>query len=141
MKFLALLAAFATGALAQTIAIGYPTNGTSISAGTNTVEVDRPDTLTGSQEIAIVIAIVPCNADGSCPNPVDRLGTVLYTGSFDPEFPAFPAPRNVPQQNFTVTIPDSLSGEKALLSVVHFSLVGASPQPLFEIKDVTVNVE
>jgi len=141
MKFFAVLPALIASAIAQRVFINSPADGSTIKAGKDlTVEVVRPDSLTGSTEVAIVISIVPCNADGSCPDPSQRLGTTLYNGSYHPEFPTHPTPLNAPEQNFTVTVPSSLAGDKALLSVVHLSLVGAGPFPFFEIVNNTVNV-
>ncbi|KZT29628.1 hypothetical protein NEOLEDRAFT_1106062 [Neolentinus lepideus HHB14362 ss-1] len=136
------LASLAASAMAQSIDIGAPTNGSTISVGTNiTVEVDRPDTLTGSQEIAIVIAIRSCYG-GVCIDPADALGSVLYTGPFDPQFTSEPGTASKPpHQNFSVAIPGTLQTGLATLSVTHFSLVGASPFPLFEIRNITVNVD
>ncbi|VDB91970.1 unnamed protein product [Peniophora sp. CBMAI 1063] len=140
MKFIAVLASLFASAYAQGITIGSPTTGSTISTGDVVVEVVRPDSLTGSTEVAIVISIEPCNADGTCIDPAERLGTTLYNGPYNPQFPTTPTPLDQPEQNFTVSIPDSLAGQKALLSVVHLSLVGAGPFPLFEIVNATVNV-
>ncbi|KAI0029850.1 hypothetical protein K488DRAFT_79933 [Vararia minispora EC-137] len=139
MKFFAIFAALAASALAQTVNIGSPKDGSTIAPGPLNVTIDRPDTLTGSTEVAVVISIVPCS-NGPCPDPAERLGSTLYQGSYDPQFPPIRTPDTQPQQNFTVTVPSSLAGQRALLSVVHLSLVGAGPFPLFEIKNVTVNV-
>lgn len=127
------------------------------------------DSLTGSIEVAVVISIAPCAGSdiSTCANPADRLGARMYSGPFDPEFPttngATANAYHGPQQNFTVAVPSSLtSGNKAVLSVVHLSLVGVSsfsslsssrersiyrqqylqagPFPLYEIKNVTLNI-
>ncbi|TFY77544.1 hypothetical protein EWM64_g6468 [Hericium alpestre] len=142
MKFFVAFASLITVACAQTIAIGAPSNGDTITPGSQlTVEVDRPDTLTGSQEVAIAITLATCPANNPCTDMTERLGATLYTGPYNPQFPPFPTPRNIPLQNFTVTVPESLqAGQKAVLSVSHFSLVGAGPFDLFEIKNVTLNV-
>jgi len=139
MRFLAVFATLFAGALAQSTNIGAPSDGSTIPTGNITVTVNRPDTLTGSTEVAVVLSIVPCT-DGNCPNPADRLGSTLYHGPFNPQFPAQRTPDTKPQQNFTVNIPASLAGSQAVLSVVHLSLVGAGPFPLFQIQNVTVNV-
>ncbi|VDB91969.1 unnamed protein product [Peniophora sp. CBMAI 1063] len=140
MKLIPVLAALCAGAYAQSINIGAPASGTTIATGDVVVQVNRPDSLTGSEEVAIVISIAPCNAYGTCFDPADRLGTTLYKGPYNPQFPPHNTPQDEPQQKFTVSIPDSFAGEKALLSVVHLSLVGAGPVPLFEIVNATVNV-
>ncbi|EIM79421.1 uncharacterized protein STEHIDRAFT_126517 [Stereum hirsutum FP-91666 SS1] len=152
MKFFTALVSLGLAAVAaaQSIAIGAPADGTSVSAGQSlTVQVERPDSLTGSTEVAIVISVAPCSSSNieSCPDPSGRLGSTLYSGSFDPEFPtSSPGSTangyNGPQQNYTVIIPSNglTSGNLALLSVVHLSLVGAGPYPLYEIKNVTLNI-
>lgn len=130
------------GAFAQRASIYYPIDGSTISPGNQTVEVTRqvriPDmttfhtvcslpsqsSLTGSREVDIVISIAPC-PDGICLDPAERLGTTLYVGPFNPQYPTFPYYGNYqPQQNFTVDIPEALAGQKAILSVVHFALLG-----------------
>ncbi|KAJ7729802.1 hypothetical protein B0H16DRAFT_1330265 [Mycena metata] len=132
-------AVLAAHAVAQRINIGAPVNGSSVKAGSKmTVEVDLPDTLTGTLEVAIVIAFLNCNSY-PCPSPMDRLGTILYNGSYHPQF------HNVsgfkpPHQNFTVRVPRGAFG-RAQLSVVHFSLVGAGPFPFLETQNVTVLVK
>ncbi|TFK49566.1 hypothetical protein OE88DRAFT_1662087 [Heliocybe sulcata] len=140
-KSVFVLACLAASAMAQSIDIGAPANGSLVSSGTNiVVEVDRPDTLTGSQEVAIVIAIRSCFG-GVCANPADVLGSILYTGSFNPAFTSEPGTGSKPpHQNISVAIPSTLQSGPATLSVTHLSLVGAGPFPLFEIKNVTLNV-
>ncbi|KAI0061528.1 hypothetical protein BV25DRAFT_1805473 [Artomyces pyxidatus] len=134
------LASLAAAVAAQNAYIGYPPAGSTITPGTNiTVLVDRPNSLTPSQEVAVVISIVGCTPAG-CPDPSERLGTTLYAGGFDPQYPAQRSPQDAPQQNFSVAVPPGLAAGPALLSVVHLSLVGAGPYPLFEIKNTTLNV-
>ncbi|KAI0075758.1 hypothetical protein K474DRAFT_1559154, partial [Panus rudis PR-1116 ss-1] len=134
----------AASAFAQRIAIGAPADQASISPGQSiTVEVDRPNSLTGSQEVAIAITLVSCTSfpDGQC-GSVDtsqRLGTTLYSGSYNPQYQqgAFSKP---PHQNFTVTVPETIAQGQASLSVVHLSLVGAGPFPFLEVANRTLNV-
>lgn len=59
------------------------------------------------------------------------MGTVLYQGGFDPEFHNGVQP---PYQNFTVEIPDDISG-LAVLGVAHFSLVGVNSITFLSIYD------
>ncbi|KAF8260455.1 hypothetical protein EI94DRAFT_1748330 [Lactarius quietus] len=126
-SFLTLASLAVSAAFAQTIKIGYPHHHTHIIPGKNlTVQVERPDTLTPSQDVAI---------------PSDVLGTTLYAGPYNPQFPTFQTPHNDPQQNFTVTVPSSFKAHHmAQLAVSHLTLVGAGPAPLFEIKHVTLKV-
>ncbi|CRG90985.1 [NU+] prion formation protein 1 [Talaromyces islandicus] len=136
MKSVFAFSLFATAALSQSANIGLPQNGAEWTAGSNqTVQVQRPDTLTGSNEIAVVIGISPCH-DGKCTSPSASMGTVLYQGGFDPEFHNGVQP---PYQNFTVEIPNEISG-LAMLGVAHFSLVGASASPTMQYLNQTVTV-
>ncbi|KII83245.1 hypothetical protein PLICRDRAFT_180650 [Plicaturopsis crispa FD-325 SS-3] len=142
MKFSTLLALplFAASALAQSIQIGAPAAGTSVSPGSSlVVEVDRPNSLTGSQEVAIVIALDSCSSSGGCRPPSDVLGNILYSGGFNPEY-STPADGKPPHQNFTVQIPSGAQSGTNLLTVTHFSLVGAGPYPLFEYRNITLNI-
>ncbi|KAJ8103650.1 hypothetical protein POJ06DRAFT_298125 [Lipomyces tetrasporus] len=135
LKSLFCLSLFATAAYSQAVQIGLPTKGDQLAAGSNqTIQIQRPDTLTGSDEIAVVIGIQQC-PNGTCTSPDASMGTVLYQGGFDPEFHGPQAP----YQNFTVKIPDGLSGP-ALIGVAHLSLVGASTYPLIEFLNQTVAI-
>ncbi|KAJ6551759.1 hypothetical protein B0H19DRAFT_178000 [Mycena capillaripes] len=136
---LALIAILATTAFAQSAVIGAPADGITVLAGSNiTVEVDRPNTLTGSTEIAVVIGIFPCS-NSVCPGPSEALGTILYDGSFNPQFQN-DSRSKPPHQNFTVTIPSSFRTGKAQLGVAHFTLIGAGQFPFLETLNVTLNV-
>ncbi|ETW76802.1 hypothetical protein HETIRDRAFT_442125 [Heterobasidion irregulare TC 32-1] len=140
----ALVTCLVGGASAQTIAIGYPPEGFSVSPNSSlTVQVDRPNSLTGSQEVAIIISLAHCPSSNvpHCLDPTQLLGPTLYYGPFDPQYPSFRTPQDVPQQNFTVTVPAALQNGTAVLTVTHLSLVGAGPYPLFEFKNVTLDVQ
>ncbi|EMD40034.1 hypothetical protein CERSUDRAFT_81333 [Gelatoporia subvermispora B] len=136
----------AASVLAQNIQIGGPAEFASITAGSNiTVEVDRPDSLTGSQEVAIVIALNSCSGhpDNSCASfdVTQDLGHILYSGPYDPEFhQGAGLPNKPPYQNFSVQVPSNLPAGEAALTVSHFSLVGAGPFPFFEVKNITLTV-
>ncbi|KAJ6461092.1 hypothetical protein C8R45DRAFT_842449 [Mycena sanguinolenta] len=143
MKVLSVLSlsAMLTTAFAQGVVIGAPADGSTVRRGSKiTVEINRPDTLTGSTEIAIVIGFLFCGKSptSKCPPPSEILGTILYNGSYQPEFHSGDA--KPPYQNFTVSIPTSASPGKAQLGVAHFSLVGASQFPFLEIFNITLNV-
>ncbi|KAI0315831.1 hypothetical protein OF83DRAFT_1061446 [Amylostereum chailletii] len=140
MKFFAVVAALVAAVAAQNIEIGYPAAGASVKAGDPMfVQVNRPNSLTGSTEVTVVVSMASCS--NGCIDPSEYLGSTLYHGAFDPEYPTNRTPQDVPQQKFTVTVPDTFPAGQAVLSVVHLSLVGAGPFPLYEIKNVTVNVE
>ncbi|CAL1712135.1 unnamed protein product [Somion occarium] len=142
MKSFFVLAALVASTLAQRIAIGAPADGTKVPAGTSlTVEVDRPNSLTGSQEVAIAIGLSSCSRfpNGSC-GSVDTsqiLGTILYAGGYSPKFVESNKP---PYQNFSVDIPPNFPLGDASLTVSHFSLVGAGPFPFLETQNTTVNI-
>ncbi|KAJ7769222.1 hypothetical protein DFH07DRAFT_807288 [Mycena maculata] len=142
MKFissLVLSCMLAVGALGQGIEIGAPLNGTTVKPGSNIiVEVDRPDTLTGSTELSLVIGFLNC-FDGPCPSPLDRIGDILYNGSYNPQFHT--GVQRPPHQNFTVRVPKTASGGNAQLSAIHFSLVGAGPFPFLQSQNITLVVE
>ncbi|KAF4563242.1 hypothetical protein EYR36_003681 [Pleurotus pulmonarius] len=113
--------------LAQSIVIGFPKTGANITAGSNfIVEVDRPNSLTGSTEVGIAINIQPCAARGECIFSEDLLGFTLYAGSYNPQFHTNVSFSLPPHQNFTVALPSSFAKGTALLSVTHLSLVGVS---------------
>jgi hypothetical protein len=143
-------ASLAVCAFAQSINIGYPFPNKQIKPGQHlTVQVNRPvsiqpnstmlrsalknnaqDTLTGSQEVAIVISLLECPQNSTCPDPSDELGSTLYSGPYNPQFPTFSTPNDEPQQNFTVIVPsDFVPNRTAQLAVTHLSLVGVSGSP------------
>ncbi|KAG6902359.1 hypothetical protein C0995_001156 [Termitomyces sp. Mi166 len=125
---------------AQRAAIGYPPDGTSITAGSElTVEVDRGNSLSSSTEVAVVIAVLSCPTSGCLPVG-DGMGTVLYNGGYDPQYHPEAPFYKPPHQNFTVTIPSTIPKGKAQLGVVHLSLIGALLAPFIETLNVTLNV-
>ncbi|KAK9234765.1 hypothetical protein V1525DRAFT_459132 [Lipomyces kononenkoae] len=135
LKSLFTLGLFATAVHSQTVEIGLPNKGDQLAAGSDQiVQIQRPDSLTGSDEIAVVIGIQQC-PNGECTSPDASLGTVLYQGGFDPQFHG-PQP---PYQNFTVQIPEYSCGP-AIIGVAHMSLVGASTYPLIEFLNQTVTI-
>ncbi|KAJ6461075.1 hypothetical protein C8R45DRAFT_1108874 [Mycena sanguinolenta] len=144
MKFLSSLALstlFAAAALAQSVQIGAPANGTTVSAGSNiTVEIDQPDTLTSATEVAVVIGLLFCG-DVAAGCPSEALGTVLYNGPYDPGFSQSGGGVNhFAHQNFNVTIPSSSPPGLYQLGVAHLTLVGAVEEPLFETLSIALNV-
>ncbi|KAI3620941.1 hypothetical protein WG66_002352 [Moniliophthora roreri] len=125
--------------LAQRANIGFPHDGANVTKGSNfTVEVARPNTLSSSKEIAIVLALQSCPSS-PCSAPEDFLGRLLYEGPFNPQF-SDPADRLPPHQNFSVQVPDNMQAGRAQLALVHFSLIGAGPMPFMETYTVLVNV-
>ncbi|RPD77396.1 hypothetical protein L226DRAFT_544056 [Lentinus tigrinus ALCF2SS1-7] len=146
MKSFLTLAALAASALAQSVNIGSPADMSTVTAGNNiTVQVNRPNTLTGSQEVAIAIGLFPCGGtDGQAPcaatNTTGVLGNVLYTGPYDPQY-ADGAPSLPPHQNFSIQVPSTFESGQVSLGVAHFALVGASMMPIYEFVNTTLVVQ
>ncbi|KAG2096682.1 hypothetical protein BD769DRAFT_262208, partial [Suillus cothurnatus] len=128
---------FSSIAFAQQVSIMSPLAGTSVSSGKNiTVTIGKPDSLSASDEVAVVIAIRSC-AWTLCAPQAEALGKILYNGPFNPRTrTGF----KQPSQDFNVRIPQSMSNGNALLTVTHFALVGAGPRPWMELKNVSVVV-
>ncbi|EIW81130.1 hypothetical protein CONPUDRAFT_165348 [Coniophora puteana RWD-64-598 SS2] len=124
MQFsLVAVALFVASAMSQAINISSPPSGQTVLAGEKLdVEVTRQNSLTPSEEVAIVIGVSSCTDENSCPNPSQAIQHVLYNGKYE-----------APHQNITVTLPSSLNGGHAVLSVTHFSLVGAGYTPTTQI--------
>ncbi|KAK9351082.1 hypothetical protein V1505DRAFT_180440 [Lipomyces doorenjongii] len=138
LKFLFSLGLFVAAAYSQAVDIGLPNKGAHLVAGSGQiVQIQRPDTLTASDEIAVVIGIQQC-PNGTCTSPDASMGTVVYQGAFYPEFHGTQPPY-VPYENFSVQIPVGLSGP-AIIGVAHMSLVGASAYPFLEFLNQTVTI-
>ncbi|KAF9524267.1 hypothetical protein CPB83DRAFT_861506 [Crepidotus variabilis] len=123
---------------AQRIAIGSPADGAQLTPGSSfQVRLDRPNTLTGSNEIAIVIGLSTC-ATNACPPASDSMGSfILYNGTYLPEYHETDKP---PYQNFTVSLPTAAAEGPAMLKVWHVSLVGASRSPFTETLNSTLRI-
>ncbi|PIL30788.1 hypothetical protein GSI_06956 [Ganoderma sinense ZZ0214-1] len=143
MKFALALVAFAASALAQHIEIGTPKNFAEVKAGSKiTVEVNRPNSLTGSTEVGIAIGLWPCGgakgASKCASTDVSQvLGSVVYTGSYKPQYDST-QPSKPPHQNFEITVPSSFSKGQVSLGVAHLSLVGAGSEPFYEFTNTTL---
>ncbi|OJJ95763.1 hypothetical protein ASPACDRAFT_1891584 [Aspergillus aculeatus ATCC 16872] len=137
MKTFAAAAAFLGTALAQNAAIGLPKAGQTVQPGQSlTVQVQRPNTITGSQEMAVAIGFQSC-ASGNCYAADEYMGTILYNGAFNPVYHEYYLP---PYENFTVTVPASAAAGQAVIGVAHATLVGASAAPYLEVLNQTVTV-
>ncbi|KAI0771119.1 hypothetical protein BD413DRAFT_476072 [Trametes elegans] len=131
MKILSVLAAFtyASLAAAQNVAIKAPAPQTTLSPGQDfVVEIDKGDTLTGSQEVSVAIGLLSCLGQappGTCAgvDTSEEIGTPLYAGRYAPQLR--PGGSDL-FQNFTVAVPADFPKGAAALSVAHFSLVGVS---------------
>ncbi|KAI0923310.1 hypothetical protein AcV5_007390 [Taiwanofungus camphoratus] len=146
IKSFLIFASLVATCFAQGISITAPTAGSTISSGQNiTVEVDRPNSLTGSEEVAIVIAMTQC-PHNDCNTPgfdvSQYLGQILYNGPYDPQYDnVTPPDHKQPHQNFTIQVPSFSSGDEVAMSVTHLTLVEAGPHILLEVKNISLTVE
>jgi len=123
-------------AIAQTINIASPLPGDSVQTGKDTViTVVRPNSLTGSIYVGLVIGIAHCPV-GMCPPANQTTGTVLYNGDYNPQY-ATGAEQLGPHQNFTVTIPSDFDTEDAMITATLLQLTGASNFVFLQIVNVT----
>ncbi|GAM33562.1 hypothetical protein TCE0_011r00542 [Talaromyces pinophilus] len=115
------LSLIASTALAQSVFIGLPAAGAQLYTSTNaTFQIQRP-----------------CGSGATCSSPEDSMGTVLYNGPLDPQFHETYLP---PYQNFSLEIPEGAATDNGIVTVAHFSLVGASTYPLIEYLNQTVTI-
>lgn len=123
MNFLISLTILVGVALAQTAQIGLPSAGQRLSKGSDVViQVQRPNTITGSTEMAVAIGISSCATQACIPSD-EYMGIILYNGPFKPEYHESALP---PYQNFTVKVPSDLTAGNAQINVAHATLIGVS---------------
>ncbi|KAH7882550.1 hypothetical protein F5I97DRAFT_1931096 [Phlebopus sp. FC_14] len=141
MRFLttALSAAlFVTSVLCQGIVVNSPTSGTTVTPGSNiTVQVGMGDFIENIETVGLAIGLQSCGGSISCGSPLDGVGTVLYTGSWNPSFG--PEYYNI-YQDFNVTIPASTASGSANLAVVGYYLVALSNVPTLVPANATLTV-
>ncbi|PWY68983.1 hypothetical protein BO94DRAFT_628586 [Aspergillus sclerotioniger CBS 115572] len=118
LHFLLPLTLYTTTALSQGIYINSPAPGSQLSAGSSiTVQVARYDFIQSVAEIGLGIGFSSCT--NGCPDPTASLGTLGYSGGYDPEF----GPGIHDQyENFTMTVPETTG--PAQIGVVRAFLVG-----------------
>ncbi|RDW56680.1 uncharacterized protein DSM5745_06170 [Aspergillus mulundensis] len=122
--------------LAQNAGLNLP-SGPELKAGSDViVQVTRPNSLTGSTELAVAIGLQSC-PNSECIEADETLGTVLYHGAFNPVYHEYYLP---PYENFTVSVPEGVSKGKAVVGVAHVALVGASNWPFLEVLNKTVTI-
>ncbi|RPD62843.1 hypothetical protein L227DRAFT_573361 [Lentinus tigrinus ALCF2SS1-6] len=132
------LACLAASAAAQSVIIASPiANSTLLPGETFVVDVDRPDTLTGSQEVAIAIGLLSCvglapRSPGTCDgvNTTGNIGRVLFSGTYAPTLVGHGHADLA--QNFSVQVPGNFPIGPAILSVAHFALV-IGTEPFLEV--------
>ncbi|KAF5348969.1 hypothetical protein D9758_014216 [Tetrapyrgos nigripes] len=125
-------------AFAQSAHIGFPTDGVSVAAGSSlNVDVIRPDTISSSEEVGIVIGLRSCPSNiQACLDPSLTMGTILYNGDFNPQF----GNEIQPHMNVTVQIPADTPKGSAQLNFAHFFLLGASLSPDLESSSVKITI-
>ncbi|KAI0078627.1 hypothetical protein K474DRAFT_1660246 [Panus rudis PR-1116 ss-1] len=141
MKSFFVLAALVASAFAQGISIGSPAPHTEVTGGeTITVEIDRPDTISGAEDVFVAIGVQQCN--GGCDKAPFIFGQIVAKGDFNPQRDSDPT--KPPHQNFTVTLPSITTDDTGIgeirLSVAHLALVGASLFPTVDTANITLNV-
>ncbi|GJE93148.1 hypothetical protein PsYK624_093070 [Phanerochaete sordida] len=144
MKYFAVVAALAASALAQTIAIASPAANSTVYPGQwLTVEVDKPNSLSASIEVALVLSMAPCPPAGCTDpsyDPAARLGAILYNGPFSPVLHPEASGRP-PYEDFSVQVPSAfVVGEQVALIATHAAMIGAGPEPFMETKFVPLTV-
>ncbi|KAG7088971.1 hypothetical protein E1B28_012917 [Marasmius oreades] len=135
-----------TSVLGQASYIRVPSQGATLHQGqSSTLQIVRPNSLQGFREAGLAVGILHCGAGtdlNPCPSPGTRMGTVLYTGIFDPQIREIPGN---PYQNLTLTLPlPDVGGPpvgNALLQVSRMHLIGAGPSVVLEQNSVAVVVQ
>ncbi|KAF7338768.1 hypothetical protein MSAN_02199300 [Mycena sanguinolenta] len=127
---------------AQSTHIGFPLPGTTLHFGKKfTFQLVRPNSIEGSIEVGIAIALLGCpvSQEPVCPPPSSQLGEILYTGPFNPTVQA----RGMFYENFTLTVPEAdffSSPGRGQLAVARLHLIGGGPAPVLELNNITVNL-
>ncbi|OJT10265.1 hypothetical protein TRAPUB_13219 [Trametes pubescens] len=123
MKAVFVALALAVSALAQGVHIAQPPSGSVEKQGQSmTVVVQKQNSLTGSQDVAIAIGLASCPLSGSgCTSlPDASVGPLLFSGTYAP---AADASGNV-TQSYVVRVPADIAPGPARLSVAHFYILG-----------------
>ncbi|KIK99432.1 hypothetical protein PAXRUDRAFT_526999 [Paxillus rubicundulus Ve08.2h10] len=122
LKYCISVALFVSAAIAQGITIVSPTPGSTVTSGsTITVQVGTNIFIENLETIGIAIGLQSCPNGSGCYTADESIGTILYTGLFNPSFgPEYYGP----YQDFAVTIPSSTPAGQANLAVADFFLVG-----------------
>ncbi|EJF56659.1 hypothetical protein DICSQDRAFT_71036 [Dichomitus squalens LYAD-421 SS1] len=140
---LLVLASFVAAVAAQGVKIVAPAANTTLTLGeTFVIDVERPDSLTGSRDVSVAIGLLSCvdrAPSGTC-DDIDSawmMGDILYAG---PYHPVAPVGTNE-YENFTVTVPGDFQLGPAVLAVAHFALVGELFWPYLEVLNETIFIE
>ncbi|KAF9235577.1 hypothetical protein BU15DRAFT_77894 [Melanogaster broomeanus] len=117
----AVLAFVVTSGFAQTIELGYPTNGAVLHRGKNfTAEVILPFSMASCIQVGIALALDSCS-NGVCPQPQSQLGSVLYAGPWNP---VTLKPGQGYYQDFTMQISEYQPKGHAIFTLTHLCLLG-----------------
>ncbi|KAH7930622.1 hypothetical protein BV22DRAFT_1054285 [Leucogyrophana mollusca] len=139
MKFFSsavVLATAAATAVAQTIELGYPVDGTILSPGQKIgVQVVQPESMASCIQVGIALAINACHTPEDCPSPAQELGDVLYAG---PWTPTAHSNGGGFYQNITVEVPSFSTATPAIFTLTHLCLLGAGPAPFLEYRNASV---
>ncbi|PIL22922.1 hypothetical protein GSI_15618 [Ganoderma sinense ZZ0214-1] len=128
----------AASAVAQKVIIASPTENAEVTAGgTLLVEIDRPAAETPSTDVAVIIGLQSCGADGNCDAVAANYARVLYHGPFTPK--QVEGHTDV-SHNYTVRIPQNTTAGKALLQVAHFFYAGTAHQPQMETLHAVIQI-
>ncbi|KAI0645580.1 hypothetical protein C8Q79DRAFT_1001147 [Trametes meyenii] len=137
MKAAFVALALVASAFAQNAIIAQPADGSSAAKGSSIdVVVQKQNSLTGSQEVAIAIGLEACTTGDCSTLPDQDVGRVLFHGEYAP---TADAAGNV-TQTFSVQVPTDLAAGPARLSVAHFAIVGASNAASLDVAHSTINV-
>ncbi|KAJ3744484.1 hypothetical protein DFH05DRAFT_1557736 [Lentinula detonsa] len=143
LSLLSLFALATSAAVAQNAFISAPADMTEVSAGsTFNVTISQPDSNSSWKNVAIVIALLNCNEYSSgCLGPTEELGTVLYSGPYNPQFTTEPGTGGLPpHENFTLIVPSDFEKGQSQLGVALFDLIGALLFPSLQIFNTTIVV-
>ncbi|KIJ18691.1 hypothetical protein PAXINDRAFT_167254 [Paxillus involutus ATCC 200175] len=138
LKYGISVALFVSAALAQGITIVLPAAGSTVTPGSSiTVQIGTDIFIENLETIGIAIGLQSCPSGSGCGTADQGIGTILYTGLFDP----VPGPEyNGLYQDFTVTIPSSSPAGQANLAVADFFLVGLSQVPSMAFANASLTI-
>ncbi|KAF9241606.1 hypothetical protein BU15DRAFT_34877, partial [Melanogaster broomeanus] len=119
LKYATPIALFASSALAQGITITSPAPGTTVTPGSIiTVQIGTNIYVQNIETLSLAIGLQSCPNNGiGCFTADQGIGTILYTGPFDP---TLGSEYYGPYQNFNVTIPASTPAGQANLGSRRF---------------------
>ncbi|KAM5541853.1 hypothetical protein V8D89_004582 [Ganoderma adspersum] len=142
MKTFLVIISLAASAFAQLASIVSPTNGSTITAGSQlTVDVHQDGAATDDVQIAIVLGLASC-LNTPCTEVVpgqDGVGTILLKSLFDPQRdPSLP--QEGLHQNFTMVVPENVLTGPSILSLTHLQMVGANKNAALATTGIIVNV-